>query len=133
MRGRLAAVVVGSLLLTGCGSSSGGGGLTAPSTTRLEEANTACSEKGETSTKIEVVDDGAALVLSGIGDGLGDTDAELAAVICLWDELGTTQALRTEVSTTTALSGTLEEVEDNLEYKWSYHPDNGVNMTIAEE
>lgn len=74
-----------------------------------------------------------------IGDGghsiLIDTEdgtVSLDGAECVFNELGTSDATRSQVHATTAMMGSQEVAEGDLTYRWSYHPDNGLNMTITD-
>jgi hypothetical protein len=51
---------------------------------------------------------------------------------CLLGELGTPQSIIAQLGSTTALMGVQDATDDGLNYSWSYHPDNGVNMVITD-
>lgn len=64
-----------------------------------------------------------------------DTRTEYGAtqpVNCLFAVLGTSAAITSQVSATTSMMGVQEADEDGLSYKWSYHPDNGLNLIITD-
>lgn len=103
----------------------------------LEEAYDACRED-HTMVFINVGDDGSSLTVDGAGassEHLGEeyTASTFAGFACLLDELEVSDALRQDIVGTTAMMGRQSESEDGLEYRWSYHPDSGVQMTIRED
>jgi hypothetical protein len=52
---------------------------------------------------------------------------------CISDQLNFSQALRANVGTTTALAGTKTWSENRMDFQWTYHPNNGINMSIIRE
>lgn len=72
-----------------------------------------------------VADAGKTLVGSSVHDPEGFE--------CIFDQLGTTLALVSNFEATTALMGRQREHQDGLTYEWSYHPSNGVDLTITED
>lgn len=52
---------------------------------------------------------------------------------CISDQLRFSQALRANVGTTTALAGTKTWSENRMDFQWTYHPKNGINMSIIRE
>ena len=51
---------------------------------------------------------------------------------CILDEAKTSDALWEQILSTTAMMGRQHASEHGWEYTWSYHPDNGLDMTITE-
>jgi hypothetical protein len=71
-------------------------------------------------------DDGRTIVI--------DTRSEygdVSAMECVLDSLGTPQSIEAQVGRTTAMMGVQDATHDGLDYSWTYHPDNGVNMVIS--
>lgn len=54
------------------------------------------------------------------------------ALNCVLTDLETSAAITASLENTTALMGVQDADEDGISYKWSYHPDNGVNMIIKD-
>lgn len=103
--------------------------------TQLEAAYEACDED-HAMVYIEVRDDGSSISVDDLAAESQSPQYQarmLAALDCLLEELGTSEALRADLDATTALMGRQSAAEDGLEYRWSYHPDSGVSMTIREE
>ena len=61
------------------------------------------------------------------------TVKDLDGVDCLTDVLDTPRSTIANIGSTTSMMGRQTEVHDGLTYAWSYHPDNGLNMTITDE
>ncbi len=95
--------------------------------TRLERAHASCGFEDEADT-IKDADDGATLIIDTQSD-----EGALKGLTCLFDKLGTSSAVRAQVASTTAMMGAQEGRDDGLSYRWSYHPENGLNMTITED
>lgn len=65
-----------------------------------------------------------------------DTGSEygpIEGLACVLGELGTSQAIVAQLESTTAMMGVQEADDDSLNYQFSYHPDNGINMVITDE
>lgn len=113
-----------ALALSACGDNDGDGD-NAPSGTRLQKADSTCFlnvTKG-----FNLVDDGHGMII----DGAKSTDS-INGVLCMFEALGTSEIIQSRVSHTTSLQGLQTAEEDGLTYRWSYHPDNGLNMTVEE-
>ena len=53
-----------------------------------------------------------------------------AAMDCVLRELDTPESVQAQIARTTSMMGVQEADHEGLHYSWTYHPDNGVNMTI---
>lgn len=49
---------------------------------------------------------------------------------CAVAELDMPERVKSHIASTRALDGTLEDSWDNLQARWAYHPDEGLNITI---
>jgi uncharacterized protein HemX len=95
----------------------------AASDERLSEAYQACHFRDDT---LELGDDGETIVI--------DTRSEYGSVDgmqCVLAELDTPESIEAAIGRTTSLMGLQSDDHDGLDYSWSYHPDNGVNMVIT--
>ena len=114
---------------TACGS---GDGVGASLRTKLDAAHSACSsELGDMipmDGSIELADGGKSLLFSDV-----KYDAGVKAIACMFVQLKTSEALVSNLDSTTAMMGRQSAEDHGLKYEWSYHPDNGINMTITEE
>jgi hypothetical protein len=79
---------------------------------------------------VSTSDDGTALFLSTKSGYSVDGNM---AYSCISDQLKFSQALRANVGTTTALAGTKTWSENRMDFQWTYHPNNGINMSIIRE
>jgi hypothetical protein len=79
---------------------------------------------------VSTSDDGTALFLSTKSGYNVDGNMVYS---CVSDQLGFSQALQANVNTTTALAGTKTWSENRMDFQWTYHPDNGINMSILRE
>lgn len=129
MKSSIIGAVVLGIALAGCGSTTSGSG---DSETQIQTAYTGCGTEVSAMTdyngSIEMGDDGSSLIVDGVQ---GDKGFE--ALSCVINALGISDALRSRVNSTTALQGQQSATEDGLTYEWSYHPDNGVEMTVSED
>lgn len=57
---------------------------------------------------------------------------DIVVLGCLFNELGTPQAIVAEMDSTTAMMGRQEAEADGINYAWSYHPDNGIDMVLTD-
>lgn len=106
--------------LAGCGGSGA-----ADAESPLESAFSICN--GSTLT---AADSGHTVIVdTKPGGGFsGGTDD----LVCMLDALHTPDRVVHEMETTTALMGRQSEQADGLSYEWSYHPDNGLDLTISD-
>ena len=91
------------------------------------DVQSAC-DSAHTGTRI--ADGGDTFVI----DGQGKEDVfglDTAGVLCALDGLKMTTAVREHVSSTRALDGRQEDAWDGLKASWTYHPDNGLQMTVT--
>jgi hypothetical protein len=141
MRIVLVGVGLSMTFLAGCGedntdpvSSSNGG-----SESRLAAASTTCDSLLAKSVKEMNLDADTFDDVFQVGDGgktlVIDTEGNASAglpLVCIFEELKTPLAIRSDVENTTALQGQKTADQDGLKYSWSYHPDNGMDMIITE-
>ena len=52
---------------------------------------------------------------------------------CMSDQLDFSNTLEANVGSTSALSGTKTWAENRMDFQWTYHPSNGINMSIVRE
>jgi hypothetical protein len=127
VRHRLATVGAVALVVTAlssCGDS-GSSTLSLPDS-KTQEAYESC--EGENETDAVRLGDGGQTVLI---DGAGDDDITMVACILL--ELDASEGLVSNIDSTNSLMGRQEQSENGLIYRWSYHPDSGMDMTITED
>lgn len=121
----LLVAALSSLALTGCGASNltGSGG-----DSKIQSAYDSCHSAGDSGwDNISVADGGASLIITG-----AKSDEEVINIACMLSALGTPSSLVSEVDSTTAEMGRQNESAGGLTYRWSYHPDNGLDMTVTE-
>jgi len=127
--GATAAIV---LLLQQPRNESGGNGevpteTSATTEDRLLPAAFETCDADDVTKVIALVDEGHTVIV--------DTRSEYGAVQpveCLFAMLGTSSAVQAQVGSTTSMMGSREAVEGVFTYRWSYHPDTGLNMVITE-
>lgn len=93
---------------------------------RLKDAYARC-EASDSSNTLELGDDGTTIVI--------DTHSQYGsttAMNCVLSELNTPQSIEAQIGRTTAMMGVQDATHDGLQYSWSYHPKNGVNMVITD-
>jgi hypothetical protein len=64
-------------------------------------------------------------------DGIHGPTIDQLLFDCVFDELDTPDSVKSLVSDTTALMGRQREEAGGIEYVWSYHPDNGLDITMT--
>jgi len=107
-------------------SSSAAAASAAAKETRLKKAYDGCTGF-DTANTMELTDDGATIVV--------DTRSEYgsrAGMECVLRKLGTSESIKAQMDRTTALMGVQDAKHDGLDYSWSYHPKNGVNLVITD-
>lgn len=132
MRGLLAGVgIVAVMITTSCGGSGAASGSTAsPSPTRsqrplLESVVLECS------LGAEATDSGRTLILDTVGkeDSSGDSQDALE---CALAKLRTPDFVRQHIDTTRALDGSQTDTWGDFEARWTYHPDDGLQITFID-
>jgi len=106
----LAIVVVAILLLRGGES-------------RLEAAYDTCDASGQTEG-VTLADNGDSIII--------DTSYNIDGVTCVLNELDAPDYVLSQVESTNSLMGRQSADWGDLTASWSYHPDNGLQMTITE-
>jgi hypothetical protein len=126
----MACAALAAACLSGCGDGAATAGATptlsasADPIPRFQAAYSQCRDNGATLTAADRL---TTLII--------DTRSKYGsyeALECVLDHLGTSRAIRAQMNSTTAMMGVQDAEEDGLTYKWSYHPDNGVNMVITD-
>lgn len=102
-------------------------GLTPDVGTRLEIAAEVCGVSSVIS------DGGYTMTLSRVAAEDDPGPVSYTEYECVLDELGTPQSVRSHMGQTRALDGMQTNQWDDFEALWTYHPDNGVNITITEQ
>lgn len=93
--------------------------------TELQAAYKACQDESGISV-LEVADGGHSLIVDTQESG------DLSALACAMLELEVPDSLVSEIDNTSAMMGRQTAEANGLTYSWSYHPDNGLNMTITD-
>lgn len=68
-------------------------------------------------------------------DGKGEEDSYLYTIstedqVCILDELEAPTSVYSRISNTNSLMGVQEAEWDNIKIRWTYHPDNGLDISI---
>ncbi|MBD3913589.1 hypothetical protein [Nocardioides hwasunensis] len=133
-----ATAVVACFALSSCGSSGDDGTDSEKSKTRLEKAYSTCGEPEDEPATIEGRELGDALEIADAGetliiqtDGESDTTGYLDYV-CVMTSLGTSERVQSSIGHTTSMMGRQSTEDDGLIYEYTYHPDNGLYVLIAE-
>jgi hypothetical protein len=97
----------------------------------LPAANEHCEE--EVSLYVgSLHDDGRSLSVRGYGqdDESSLQSASIASTLCVLDALDAPSSVLSRMETTRALDGTQEATADGMVYRWSYHPNSGMNFIV---
>ena len=132
----LVAVSFAVVALSGCGgvdmeaeraeASASAAAAAAAERTRLEAVYETCRRQDVGST-LSLEDEGATIVID-TGSEYGDASGYL----CVLERLDVPSSITAQMDRTTALMGVQDAEDEGIEYSWSYHPDNGVNMVITD-
>jgi hypothetical protein len=97
--------------------------------TKLESAHVQCVGENPRFAKYSALDDdGKGLFVDGAGDkSVGLIASDLACVITT---VGVPDSVISRMNTTTALMGQQEATFDGITVRWSYHPNNGLDMSF---
>lgn len=123
--GSLTALLAGGVLLSACTSASDSN--TGPAAETHDSPLEAAAEECDAG---RVADSGQTLIVSTKGeeDISGDSMDDLA---CLLLALDTPTAVIEHMSTTRALDGMQTTNWDEVDARWTYHPDSGMNLTMT--
>ncbi len=91
----------------------------------MERAYIACASSDSENT-ISLEDEGATIVIDTRSE-YGDT----SGMACVLAQLDTPQSITAKMESTTSMMGLQNAEHEGVEYSWSYHPKNGVNMVIT--
>lgn len=94
--------------------------------TRLAAAYDDCTGQDSGNT-LSLEDDDATIVID-TGSKYGDA----SGYACVIEALDVPTSITAQMDRTTAMMGVQDATHDGLEFSWSYHPDNGVNMVITD-
>lgn len=108
-------IAISLLSLTACGSGN-----------PIPSAEDSCEEFGLTSGSLTYENDSIS------GTVNPDDPEQMEAVGCLLIELDANSAMINQMDNTNSIMGlqTYEDNDANLEYKWSFHPDNGFFFSV---
>jgi hypothetical protein len=75
-------------------------------------------------------DEGETLIIDGRSDS-GSTNESQLVEACVYRELDVSDALFTLMGQTSSAMGPQEYDENGLHYRWTYHPDNGLDTIVT--
>lgn len=90
----------------------------------LESAFDEC-EQLDVGGTLNLEDDGKTLLVQTASDA-----GSPVGVQCVFDELQTRTSIISKIGNTTAMMGVQSAEQDDVEYTWTYHPDNGLDLTL---
>jgi hypothetical protein len=98
----------------------------------LEAAFDLCKESNSDTEKwASLADKGSTLIVTGTDVDTSSGKAATKVAICLMDQTKMPASVRNHVEHTRALDGTQTDSWDGIKVRWTYHPDNGLNMTFT--
>lgn len=120
---KAASLTVLSLFLLGCSAFGG--------ENALEAAYEACDD-GDFMGPLELGSDSQSLVVRGVGEDApeGDQGDAIFAVFCVLEETAAPSSVSARMETTSAMDGQQEARTNELIYRWSYHPDSGLDFLV---
>jgi hypothetical protein len=92
----------------------------------LADAEKSCND-GRTDTTVG--DGGKTLIINASGDPI-KTIVDTQTEACVLDYLKTPAAVRAHIESTRALDGRQTDAWDGFTAAWTFHPDNGLDITI---
>lgn len=92
----------------------------------LQEAKTACAFD---IYEVRLADGNDTLTIEGAG--LASSEATFEVLYCIFEAVGMPDSTITRVETTRALDGFQDVTFGEFAASWTYHPDDGLNMTIT--
>jgi hypothetical protein len=95
----------------------------------LTSADRSCND-GRTDTRIG--DGGKTLIINSSGDPIKSI-VDTQTVACVLDYLKTPAAVRSHIDSTRALDGRQTDSWDRFTAAWTYHPDDGLDITIEQK
>ena len=75
---------------------------------------------------MKIADDGDTLLVDTKSE---HGDVENAA--CVLQSIDTPKRITSAISNTTAMMGVQQDTANGYSYRWSYHPDNGLNVIVS--
>ncbi|ROS34534.1 hypothetical protein EDF53_3095 [Curtobacterium sp. PhB78] len=105
-----------------------------PPTPRFKTAVSKCELKGKDG--VEYADKGVSLILSTAADDDVDVEsdeANILNVMCVLKRVKASAALQDRMLSTRALDGMQEATFRGIHASWTYHPDNGFNLSLEDE
>jgi hypothetical protein len=124
-------LAVAGLMLAGCGAAAGAdpAATTAARTTTaaaepLEDAWSACATPGT------LADERRTLILDTEGEDDPGGDS-FDSVMCVLNELGMPTSVESHITSTRALDGMQTDAWGEFSARWTYHPDDGLQITIT--
>lgn len=106
---------------------------TSPNTT-LADAHNTCRDVEPLYTA-QLNDDGQSLVVEGKGvnEIVSVQQASVASTMCVLEHTDAPDSVWSRIQSTSALNGQQEATHDGLTYRWTFHPDNGIDLIIELE
>jgi hypothetical protein len=126
----VALTVAVAVALTGCSAPSAEETPSA-SESRFKVALTHCNQS-IASEGVEYADNGATLIMSTAGTETTTPSTDWDTVGCVLRELDASTATLNLITETRALDGRQEKTWKGIDASWTYHPNDGLNMTLED-
>lgn len=92
----------------------------------FSNASEACFASGDSGLTID--DDGRSMYLN--GEGEDSTGMDVFSQVCILEELNVPDSVFGRINNTNSTMGVQEAQWDNFEMSWTYHPDNGLDVSV---
>jgi hypothetical protein len=100
--------------------------------TAIAKAHEACGAHGNPGYVGKLGSDGQSIVVGGGSSDatdLGQTKSVITTT-CLLDKLDAPSSVLSRMNTTRAIDGTQDATHGNIQWRWSYHSDNGLDVLV---
>jgi hypothetical protein len=101
----------------------------------LVEAHETCRDQGGRDGALyagKLNDDGQSIVIEGVGENelVGAQEASVISTVCILEATGAPDSIMSRIRSTSALTGQQEANHNGLTYRWTFHPDNGLDVIV---
>ncbi len=127
----IAGLAIALLGLAGCGGA-GGKSASTPSATKAPTPRMVAAVKQCDVSEAVINDAGKTLDLHTRLRDSSDYNTPVEGVFCILKALGGGTAVEQHVKTTRALDGQQTEEWSGIRARWTYHPDDGLQMTVQD-
>lgn len=128
MRTAAVTIVAAGIALAGCGGAEKEAASPSPSpSSRIPAAVTGCD-----SVSLNAISDGGTTVTMKTKGTVHAPAATFEGIMCVLKKLGAGTAVLDHIGTTRALDGQQTDEWDGVKARWTYHPDDGLQITVVD-